>query len=143
MQKGHCPIYNCTLSRAAVVHLNFRAGSIFPIPVCIVPSSWTGLASATRLTLSDICFIKVEFTFTKGADLRVFGCLSIKYLLKLLELLQNLCLLRIVWSQHIRARTLKEYRWTKLDSSFLFGVFTFCRFWFRRIDKNEEYEETK
>ena len=33
----------CTLyrdcRRAAVVHLNFRAGSTFPIPVCTVPSS--------------------------------------------------------------------------------------------------------
>ena len=26
-------------SRAAVVHLNFRAGSTFPVPVCTVPSS--------------------------------------------------------------------------------------------------------
>ena len=25
--------------RAAVVHLNFRAGSTFPVPVCTVPSS--------------------------------------------------------------------------------------------------------
>ena len=27
------------ISRAAVVHLNFRAGSTFPVPVCTVPSS--------------------------------------------------------------------------------------------------------
>ena len=26
-------------TRAAVVHLNFRAGSTFPVPVCTVPSS--------------------------------------------------------------------------------------------------------
>ena len=40
--------------RAAVVHLNFRAGSAFPVPVCTVPSSrWTRLAGATRLTRSD------------------------------------------------------------------------------------------
>ena len=26
-------------AREAVVHLNFRAGSIFPVPVCTVPSS--------------------------------------------------------------------------------------------------------
>ena len=30
-----------TLSRAAVVHLNFRAGSTFPVPVCTVsPGHW-------------------------------------------------------------------------------------------------------
>ena len=27
------------VARAAVVHVNFRAGSIFPVPVCSVPSS--------------------------------------------------------------------------------------------------------
>ena len=26
-------------TREAVVHLNFRAGSTFPVPVCTVPSS--------------------------------------------------------------------------------------------------------
>ena len=29
----------CYNARAAVVHLNFRAGSTFPVPVCTVPSS--------------------------------------------------------------------------------------------------------
>ena len=28
--------YNMYISRAAVVHLNFRAGSTFPVPVCTV-----------------------------------------------------------------------------------------------------------
>ena len=40
-------------SRAAVVHLNFRAGSTFPFPVCTVPSLCTGLAGAKSLTRSD------------------------------------------------------------------------------------------
>ena len=40
------------------------------------------------------------------------------------------------------ARNLKEYRWTK-HSSFLFGVLTFCRFWFKRCVTNGECEETK
>jgi len=40
--------------RAAVVHLNFRAGSTFPVPVFTVPIAlWKGLAGATRLTWSD------------------------------------------------------------------------------------------
>ena len=36
-------IPDVNLARAAVVHLNFRAGSTFPVPVCTVPSSmdWT------------------------------------------------------------------------------------------------------
>jgi len=42
--------------RAAVVHLNFRAGPTFPVPVCTVPSLWTGLAGATRLMRSDFMF---------------------------------------------------------------------------------------
>ena len=47
-------------SRAAVVHLNFRAGSTFPVPVCTVPSSMgTELAGATRLTRSDFMLHKL------------------------------------------------------------------------------------
>jgi len=39
-------------SRAAVVHLNFLAGSTFPIPVCTVsPGHWVN--NRTRLTWSD------------------------------------------------------------------------------------------
>ena len=41
----------CT--RAAVVHLNFQAGSTFPVPVYTYLALWTGLAGATRLTRSD------------------------------------------------------------------------------------------
>ena len=37
---SHSKFYaNRSRERAAVVHLNFRAGSTFPVPVCIVPSS--------------------------------------------------------------------------------------------------------
>ena len=42
-------IYIVKNSRAAVVHLNFRAGSTFP-----VPALWTGEAGAIRLTRSDL-----------------------------------------------------------------------------------------
>ena len=44
------------LSQAARVHLSFRAGSTFPLPYLAV---WT------------LYFIKVKFTFTKGAEVRV------------------------------------------------------------------------
>ena len=48
------PIKALTDPRAAVVHLNFRAGSTFPVPVFTVPIAlWKGLAGATRLTWSD------------------------------------------------------------------------------------------
>ena len=47
-------------ARAAFVHLNFPAGSTFPVPVCTVSTGhWVnkadsiGLAGATRLTRSD------------------------------------------------------------------------------------------
>ena len=47
-------------SRAAVVHLNFRAGSTFLVLVCTeTPGHWVnkaGLAGATRLTWSDFRF---------------------------------------------------------------------------------------
>ena len=43
------------ISRAAVVHLNFRAGSTpFWSQFVLYLALWTGLAGATRLTLSDI-----------------------------------------------------------------------------------------
>ena len=42
------------ISRASIVHLNFRAGSIFLLPACTVsPGHSIGLAGATRLTRSD------------------------------------------------------------------------------------------
>ena len=44
----HCKFLGRTkrlLSRAAVVHLNFRAGSAFPVPVCSVsPGNWVNKA---------------------------------------------------------------------------------------------------
>ena len=57
-------------TRAAVVHLNLRAGSTFPVSVCTVsPGLWVkksrhsiGLFGATRLTQSD-------FMLHIGADL--------------------------------------------------------------------------
>ena len=45
-------------TRAAVIRLNFQAGSTFPVPVCTVPTAlWTGLASA-RLSRSDFMLHK-------------------------------------------------------------------------------------
>ena len=58
--------------RAAVVHLNFRAGSTSPVPVCTVsPGHWVikadtqyiWLAGATRLTRSDF---KLNLLLLKG-----------------------------------------------------------------------------
>ena len=40
-------------SRAAVVHLNFRAGSTFPVPVCTVPSSMDNTSRCNKVTQSD------------------------------------------------------------------------------------------
>ena len=39
--KNRKPVYYCKKirTRAAVVHLNFRAGSTFPVPVCTLPGS--------------------------------------------------------------------------------------------------------
>ena len=55
------------ISRAAVVHLNFRAGSTFPVPVCTVPSSmdWTSGCNkvvAVRLYAS----YRLNFLLLKG-----------------------------------------------------------------------------
>ena len=61
-----------TLTRAAIVHLNFRAGSTFPVPVCTVPHlHWvnksTRLAGATRLTRSDLMLhIGADLLLLKG-----------------------------------------------------------------------------
>ena len=35
------------ISQAAIVHLNFRAGSTFPVPVCTVPHEHIGLIKKT------------------------------------------------------------------------------------------------
>ena len=67
-------------SRAAVVHLNLRAGSTFPVPVCTVsPRLLVNKADTQQhqpvqqgLRGQTLCFIQVEFTFTKGAEVRVF-----------------------------------------------------------------------
>ena len=65
---------NIKHGRAAVVHLNFRAGSIFQVPVCTVfPGHWVikhliGLAGATRLTRSDF---RLNLLLLKGQ-----GCLT-------------------------------------------------------------------
>ena len=68
------------MSRAAVVHFNFRAGSTFPVPVCTVPHGhWVNKADnqqdysrcnkvdAVRLYAS----YRWRFTFTKGAEVLV------------------------------------------------------------------------
>ena len=81
------------MARAAVVHLNFRAGSTFPVPVCTVSpghrvnkaNSQYGLASATRLTRSDF---KLNLLLLKGqrsvmAELNFFYICSIRLLVKI------------------------------------------------------------
>ena len=65
--------------RVAVVHLNFRAGSTFPVPVHTVsPGHWVnkagrhsiGLAGATRLTRSDF---RLNLLLLKGQRCVVLG----------------------------------------------------------------------
>ena len=48
----------CALASAAVVQLNFRAGSTFPSQFVLYLALWTGLAGATRLTRSDFMLQK-------------------------------------------------------------------------------------
>ena len=50
---GDGMIFDDMGARPALVHLNFRAGSTFPVPVCPLPSLWAGLAGARRLTRSE------------------------------------------------------------------------------------------
>jgi len=57
-------------ARAAVVHLNFRAGSTFPLPVCTVPALWTG--QATRLTRSDF-MLHIGWIYFYWILLQVWG----------------------------------------------------------------------
>ena len=46
-------------SRAAVVHLNLRAGLTFPVPVCTVsPGLWVNKADTQWLTRSD-CMLHI------------------------------------------------------------------------------------
>ena len=57
------------ITRAAVVHLNFRAGSTFPVPVCTVPSSmdrtsWCNKVDAVRL------YASYRLNLLKGAEVR-------------------------------------------------------------------------
>ena len=56
-------IFLCIHSRAAVVHLNFRAGSTFPVQFVLHLALWTGLAGATRLTRSDFMLHKGWISF--------------------------------------------------------------------------------
>ena len=58
-------------ARAAVVHLNFQAGSTFPVPVCTVPSSMDrtircNKVDAVRLYAS----YRLNLLLLKGEDLR-------------------------------------------------------------------------
>ena len=57
-----------SMSRAAVVHLNLRAGSTFQVPVCTVsPRHSIGLAGTTRLTRSDFMLhIGADLLLSKG-----------------------------------------------------------------------------
>ena len=53
---SHCNniIHNMTSTRAAGVHLDFRAGSTFRSQYVLYLAQWTGLAGATRLRRSDL-----------------------------------------------------------------------------------------
>ena len=72
--KTYILICSKRVSRAAVVHLNFRAGSTFPVLVYTVPPD-IGLIEQTlnrtsRCNKVDAVRLKVEFTFTKGSAVR-------------------------------------------------------------------------
>ena len=55
-------------SRAAVVHLKFRAGSTFPVLVCTVsPLHWVNKADTQYV---DAVRLWVEITFIKGSGVR-------------------------------------------------------------------------
>ena len=65
-----CSFIHC--SRAAVVHLNFRAGSTFPVSVCTVPSSMDrtsrcNMVDAVRLYAS----YRLNLLLLAGAEVRV------------------------------------------------------------------------
>ena len=58
-------IENKVISQAAVVHLNFRAWSTFPVPVFTVSSGyWVNKAARYSIGL------QVEFTYTEGSGVR-------------------------------------------------------------------------
>ena len=59
--------------RAAVVHLNFRAVSTFPALVCTVPSSKDRTSRSIKVDAVRLYASWVEFTFSKGAEVRVSG----------------------------------------------------------------------
>ena len=69
-----CNVYFEYNTRAAVVHLNFRAGSTFPVLVYTVPPGhWVNRADTNRTSRCnkvDAVRLKVEFTFTKGSAVR-------------------------------------------------------------------------
>ena len=59
------------MSRAAVVHLNFRAGSTFPVPVCTEsPGHWLNNAinRMSRCNKVDAVRLQVKFNFTEGSE---------------------------------------------------------------------------
>ena len=62
------------LARAAVVHLNFRAESTFPVPVCTVSTGHClkkqTLNRTSRCNKVDADRLQVEFTFIKGSEVR-------------------------------------------------------------------------
>ena len=50
---------------AAVVHLNVRAGSTFPVPVCTVPTSMDRTSRCNKVDA-----VRLEVTFTKESGVR-------------------------------------------------------------------------
>ena len=49
MKIVHCHLCMEARTRTAVVHLNFRAGSTFPVPVCTVPSSMNRISRCNKV----------------------------------------------------------------------------------------------
>ena len=60
------------LARAAVVHLNFRAGSIFPVPVCTVHSSIDRTSRCNKVEAVRLyASYRLNLLLLAGAEVRV------------------------------------------------------------------------
>ena len=57
------------VSRAAVVHLNFRTGSTFPVPVCTVPNSMDRTSRCDKVDAVRL-YAWLNLLLPRGADLR-------------------------------------------------------------------------
>ena len=75
------------ISRAAVVHLNFRAGSTFPVPVCTVPSSMDRSSRCNKVddvrlyapNRFNLLLLKGQMCVISHRNLRIIGLLPLNF----------------------------------------------------------------